>query len=69
LPAINLLLAGGAAVLAVFAIASDDVGSIASAPRTSVETDPPPRRAGVPAYDVLIVDEECGTRIRGNLAC
>jgi hypothetical protein len=71
LPAINLLLAGGAAVLAVAALASDDVGSMTTAPRTSVPTDPPPIRHGadIPAYDVLIVDEECGMRIRGNVAC
>jgi hypothetical protein len=71
LPAINLLFAGGAAVLAVVALASDDVGSITTAPRASVQADPPPirQRAVTPAYDVLIVDEECGMRIRGNLAC
>ena len=32
LPALNLLLAGGAAVLRVIAITSDDVGSITLAP-------------------------------------
>ena len=71
LPAINLLLAGGAAVLAVAALASDDVGSMTTAPRASVQTDPPtiPQHTVVPAYRVLIVDEECGMRIRGNLAC
>jgi hypothetical protein len=71
LPAVSLLLAGGAAVLAVVALASDDVGSITSVPHAPVEADPAPIRphAVIPAYDVLIVDEECGMRIRGNLAC
>ena len=38
LPALNLLLASGAAVLAVIAIANDDVGSATPATTTSVVT-------------------------------
>jgi hypothetical protein len=38
LPAVNLLLAGGAAVLAVIAIAADDVGSATPASTTPAET-------------------------------
>ena len=38
LPAFNLLLAGGAVVLAVVAIAADDVGSATPTPATPVVT-------------------------------
>jgi hypothetical protein len=65
LPVINLVLAGSAALLAVVALTTDDVGSQAAAP-------PAPTVAGpttIPGYAVLIVDEECGLRVRGNLAC
>jgi hypothetical protein len=45
LPALNLLLAGGAALLAVIAITSDDVGSTTLAPATPV--------VAVPSADFL----------------
>jgi hypothetical protein len=62
LPALNLLLAGGAAVLAVVAITSDDVGST-TRPRPSAVAPVEPARAPFTFKD------GCGMEIRGNTPC
>lgn len=51
LPALNLLLAGGAAVLAVIAITTDDVGSTPPAPAPPVVAVP---SANLPAEHVAV---------------
>ena len=71
LPVINLVLAGGAAVLGVLALTSDDVGSPAAAPLAPLVAGLAAEESAtrIAGYGVLIVDEECGLRVRGNLAC
>lgn len=73
LPAINLLLACGAAVLALIAITSDDVGSgspvSASAPAPSVIADPSSLLDRMATFrDEVAADESC-RRARANEPC
>jgi hypothetical protein len=62
LPALNLLLAGGAAVLAVVAIADDDTGSTVPARPSAVA---PVEVSRAP----FTYKDGCGMQIRGNTPC
>ena len=63
LPALNLLLAGGAAVLGVVAITSDDVGSITPVPASPV--------VAVPSANVLaeVAAVDACRQARANEPC
>jgi hypothetical protein len=69
LPVVNLFLAAGAAVLGLVALTSDDVAAPAAASSVSRLPARSEPALPVPGYAVLIVDEECGVHVRGNLAC
>ena len=58
-------------MLGVVALTSDDVGSFAAAPRAAkvAVATAEESHTRIPGYAVLIVDEECGLRVRGNVAC
>jgi hypothetical protein len=69
----SLVLAAGAVALAVGAIASDDVRSVA-VPAAPVEaaspaTDPPTSGVSGPAVDLGVFDDDCMLRIRGVWRC
>jgi hypothetical protein len=69
----SLVLAGGAVALAVGAIASDDVGSVAvpAAPveAASAATDPTTSAVSGSAGDLGVFDDDCVLRIRGVWKC
>jgi hypothetical protein len=67
LPALNLVLAGGAAVLGVIAITSDDVSSITPAPAPQpVVVVPAADEPSVGRLVIGAVDDACGKPVRGR---
>jgi hypothetical protein len=71
LPTLNLLLAGGAAVLGVIAITSDDVSSTTPAPAPQpVVVGPAADDPSVDRLVIGVVDDACGKPVRGrNTPC
>ena len=70
LPAINLLLAGGAAVLAVVAITTDDTGSNRFASVPSVLADPSATFLDkLAVFDDEVAAEDACRRARANEPC